>query len=116
MENKFSNFFNDPTKVLKEKKFQPTLEQKVEALMLMAGKFPNWWQEQPLRLMVAGMAHDCTCELGEILDRGEKPDLHIACGAFMMLLNDMLRMTSEYACEEEKQMYNHDDEDEDEEN
>lgn len=112
MENKFKDFFNDPTPILKDKKFQPSLQQKIEALMLMTGKFPNWWNEQPLRLMVAGMAHDCTREVAEMLDQGKKPDIHIACGAFMMLLNDMLRMTSEHACDEENEMYDHHDEDE----
>jgi hypothetical protein len=112
VKNKFENFFNDPTNVIKDKKFQPSLEQKVQSLMLMAGKFPNWWNQQPLRLMVATISHECTRELGEMMERGEKPDMHIACGAFMMLLNDILQLTSENACEEEKEMFKWDDEDE----
>ena len=114
MNNKFENFFNDPTKVLKDKKFQPSLEQKVQSLMIMASKFPNWWNEQPLRLMVATLSYDCNRELKEMMEAGKHPDMHIACGAFMMLLNDMLQLTSNNACEEEKQMFKWDEEDEDE--
>ena len=43
--------------------------------------------------------------MDQIMERGEEPTCHVFGGAFMMLLNDMIRLTREFACDEEKQMY-----------
>jgi hypothetical protein len=113
MNNKFENFFNDPTKALQDPKFRPSLNAKIESLMAMTGKFPNWHSQQPLRLIVASLAHECNCEFERHIDNGTKPDIHVFAGAFMMLLNDILGMTADNACEEEQKMYNYNiDEDE----
>lgn len=108
MKNKFENFFNDPMKALKDPKFKPSLTAKIEGLMALTGKFPNWHSEQPLRLMVASIAHDCNREFSEHIENGTKPDIHVFAGAFMMLVNDILAMTSDNACDKEREMFNYD--------
>lgn len=113
MNNKFDNFFNDPTKIMGDKKFQPTLSMKVETLMALAGRNPYWWKNPDARLGMASLIHDCNCDLSECMDTGEKPDLHVFGAAFMMVMNDLLRSTSDFACDKEREMFDYDMDEED---
>lgn len=115
MNNNFKNFFDDPSKILKDKKFAPTMSAKIESLMVLVGKFPNWFSSQPHRLMVATITYEINRELKESMDTGKKPDVHIFAGAFMMLINDMLNITCDQACDEEREMFDYGDEENEEE-
>ena len=103
--NKFDNFFNDPSSVIKDEKFKPTFEQKIHGLMLLVSKRPDWYCDPAIRLILVNIVADVNNDLAAILERGEEPTCHVFGGAFMMLLNDMIRLTREFACDEEKQMY-----------
>lgn len=103
--NKFNNFFNDPTSVIKDEKFKPTFEQKIQGVMLLVSKRPDWYCDPVIREVLVNIVADVNGELQEIMERGEEPKCHIFGGAFMMLLNDMIRLTREFASDEEKQMY-----------
>jgi len=103
--NKFDNFFNDPTNIIKDEKFQPSFEQKIHGVMLLVSKRPDWYCNPEIRLILVNIVADVNAELQKILDRGEEPKCHVFGGACMMLLNDMIRLTREFACDEEKQMY-----------
>ena len=103
--NKFDNFFNDPSSVIKDEKFKPTFEQKIHGLMLLVSKRPDWYCNPDIRLVLVNIVADVNNDLQEIMERGEEPTCHVFGGAFMMLLNDMVRLTQEFASDEEKQMY-----------
>ena len=71
--NKFDNFFNDPSSIIKDEKFQPTFEQKIHGLMLLVSKRPDWYCDPAIRLILVTIVADVNSELAAIMKRGEEP-------------------------------------------
>ncbi len=104
--NKFDNFFNDPTSVIKDEKFRPTFTQKIEGVILLVSKRPDWYCNPEIRQVVVNIVADVNSDLHDMLERQKvEPECHVFGGAFMMLLNDMIRITSEFASDEERAMW-----------
>jgi hypothetical protein len=112
--NNFKGMFNNEDKfanLIKDKLKEPTPQEALEMLAKMMGANKEWYKNEMLRLMACGvntMLHDYVVDE---IEKGNDRPLNFGSLAFLMLANDMLQMTIEYASDKELEMFHSQDED-----
>ena len=79
--NNFDGFFDNDAPMM-----EPTPAQLAEALAHMTSKFPDWYTKPVFRMMAYSAVTKMVDFLEEAMGKGEKPDIHIAWVALMMVV------------------------------
>ena len=99
--NNFDGFFDNDAPMM-----DPTRAQLAEALAHMTSKFPDWYTKPVFRMMAYSAVTKMVDFLEEAMGKGEKPDIHIAWVAFMMVVQErMISSYDKYAGEDERRLF-----------
>lgn len=105
--NKFSNFFNDPSKVAQN--FKPPPAMIAAMLLALTCENKTWYKDDKLRLIVSAATADMGMTLMRMKENGEECPIDQMTMGFIMLLVDLLTMTRDkYGSAEEKRMWSED--------
>ena len=104
MNNKFKDFFNDPSKMMDT--FLPPRNTMIEALLAVVGTNPLWYRDHGPRLLVCTLLGKIGDSMQEEHRRIGKVNEDVWKAAFLTTCSELLLNTHErYASDEEREMY-----------
>lgn len=98
-DNKFNNFFNDPTPAMHD--FRPPPSKVVEAIMVICLQNNEWYKDAKIRFVLACTLAGLAAQVSQMKENGDNAPVSASEAAFMMLVGDMLYATRNYAGDEE---------------
>jgi hypothetical protein len=102
--NKFKDFFNDPSKIMDN--MIPPRNMMIDALLAVVGTNPLWYRDQGHRLLVCTLLGKIGDSMRQEQERTGKVDEDVWKAAFLTTCSELLLNTHQrYASEEEREMY-----------
>ena len=104
MNNKFKDFFNDPSKVTAN--FTPPRGKMIDAMLAVVGTDPLWYRNQTARLIVCALLAKIADAMREEQERNGKLVEDVWKCAFITTCSELLLNTHDrYASDEERECY-----------
>ena len=111
--NNFKNIFADKdkmNKILHDKVQEPTPKEAIHMLIQLMGANKEWYKNEMLRLVACGVSSRLHEHVLNQTNEERVAEFQIESFGVMMLVNDILQMTKEYASDKELEMFHNDEE------
>jgi len=106
--NNFKGIFNNKdqfNKVLEQKMREPTPHEALEMLISLMGANKEWYKNEMFRLIACGISSRIHEHIVQEVESGNQKPFDTGSLAYMMLVNDILQITKEYASDKELEMF-----------